>query len=342
MKEENIFELLSWYEKGKRDLPWRHTKDPYKIWISEIMLQQTRVEAVKVYYDKFLKKLPTLSDLAEVEEDVLLKLWEGLGYYSRAKNLQKCAQVLINEGQDTLPKKKEELLKLPGIGDYTAGAIASIAYLQPSAAIDGNVMRVLSRVYMDDRDILNPKVRREYSNILEELMIDFPADSFTQSFIELGALVCIPNGMPKCSTCPLQSCCLSYQNKKVLEYPKKKEKKQRKIIKKTVFVFSYQDMYAISKREEKGLLAGMYEFPNIDQQMSLKSLEGYLNSQYYSYDKISFLTEYKHIFSHIEWHMKVYKIELNKPIKEYLMVKKKELEKKYSIPSAFQNIVKKL
>ena len=264
MKNQDVEALVLWYQKNKRDLPWRHTKDAYKIWISEIMLQQTRVEAVKRYYEVFLKSLPTVYDLAQVSDDELLKLWEGLGYYSRARNLKKCACELVRSYQGVLPDDEKELLSLPGIGEYTAGAILSIAYLKPVPAIDGNVMRVLSRVYEDERDMLNSQVRKEYSEILRKFIKKYPPDDFTQSFIELGAVICVPNGTPLCEECPLKRCCKAHRYHKELLYPVKSAKKPRKIISKTVFVFEYCGRYSILKKEE-GLLSGTYEFPNVDE-----------------------------------------------------------------------------
>lgn len=339
MKEEDVFELVSWYQKNKRDLPWRHTKDSYKIWISEVMLQQTRVEAVKEYYKRFLEEIPTLEDLAFISEDKLLKLWEGLGYYSRAKNLKKCAEILVKDGLNALPDTEEEIVKLPGIGPYTAGAILSIAYLKDAPAIDGNVMRVLSRVFADEREI-NSTVVREYTALLKRFMPHFPSDDFTQSFIELGALICIPNGMPKCLECPFEKRCLAHQEKKELDYPKKKEKKTRKKSEKTVFVLKYQNTYALLKRGV-GLLEGMYEFPNVDEELSKKSVKKYLKDQHISFTLIEELGLFKHVFSHVEWLMTAYMIELSNQADDYIWATLEEMSQVYSIPTAFQKIIEK-
>ena len=341
MKQQDIENLVLWYQKNKRDLPWRHTKDAYKIWISEIMLQQTRVEAVKRYYEVFLKSLPTVYDLAQVSDDELLKLWEGLGYYSRARNLKKCASELVRSYQGVLPDDEKELLSLPGIGEYTAGAILSIAYLKPVPAIDGNVMRVLSRVYEDERDMLNSHVRKEYSEILRKFIKKYPPDDFTQSFIELGAVVCVPNGTPLCEECPLKRCCKAHRHHKELFYPVKSAKKPRKIISKTVFVFEYCGRYSILKKEE-GLLSGTYEFPNVDEKMCQDDVKKYLAQQGCSFSKIVSLGEFKHIFSHLEWHMNAYVISLQKPFNDYLYVELEEIKMNYSIPSAFQKILEKI
>ena len=341
MKQQDIENLVLWYQKNKRDLPWRHTKDAYKIWISEIMLQQTRVEAVKRYYERFMEALPTVYALSQVSDDELLKLWEGLGYYSRARNLKKCAEMLVKSYQGILPQEEKELLGLPGIGEYTAGAILSIAYRKPVPAIDGNVMRVLSRVSEDERDMLNHSVRKEYSELLRSMIVKFPPDDFTQSFIELGAMICVPNGAPFCDKCPLKNCCKAHAHHKELLYPVKKEKKPRKIMQKTVFVFQYCERYSILKKEE-GLLSGTYEFPNIDEKMCQEDVKKYLSFQGCSFSKIVFLGEFKHIFSHVEWHMNAYIVTVQKPFMDILYVGLEEIKAKYSIPSAFQKILEKI
>lgn len=327
-------ELITWYEENKRDLPWRHTKNPYYIWISEIMLQQTRVEAVKEYYDLFIKELPTLKDLAEIEEDKLLKLWEGLGYYSRVRNMQKSAKLLVENGNDTLPSTKNDLLKLPGIGEYTAGAIISIAFDVPTIAIDGNVYRVLGRVYEIKDSISKPKTYKLYADIVEKLLPKENAGAFTQSFMDLGSLICTPKN-PKCEDCPLNKKCLAYKNNTQELYPVKKQKTSKKVEERAVFLYTYKDKVAIRKREEKGLLASLYEFPNTLETTSLIDLENDLLDKNISYKSILEIGEARHIFSHKIWYMKGYLIELKKPIKGYLWVTKEELKSKYSIPSAF-------
>lgn len=338
MNDESVFNLISWYQKNKRDLPWRHTKDAYKIWISEVMLQQTRVDTVIDYYNRFIREIKDMKTLANISEEKLLKLWEGLGYYSRARNLQKCAIELVSKNKNNLPKSKEELLSLPGIGPYTAGAILSIAYLQKEPAIDGNVLRVLSRVYKDKRDMLNKNVRKEYEEILKKLMSNYLARDFTESLIELGALICLPNTTPKCLSCPLNQTCLAFLDNEVLNYPVKHPKAKRKIIEKTVFVYTYKNTYQIQKRKEK-LLHGLYEFPSIDE--FIKDVETYLKKKNIDYQDIKYLGEYKHVFSHLEWHVRAYQIQLTKKNEE-LYVTKQDLVKKYSIPTSFQGILKNI
>ena len=324
--------LLEWFSQNKRDLPWRETTDSYKIWISEIMLQQTRVEAVKEYYKRFLKTLPTIKDLANVEEDKLLKLWEGLGYYSRARNLKKCAEVVLKGGNTDLPRNYDELLALPGIGPYAAGSIGSIAYGLKTPAIDGNVLRVMTRLHEDERNILNVKVRMDYYSKIEKIMPENTRD-FTESLMELGALVCLPNGAPLCPKCPLQHFCEAFNNETILKYPVKDKPKARKIEEKTILILEYEKEFAILKRNDKGLLASLYEFPNIDKEKSeveIKEMFENIGAEFIC------LGTSKHVFSHIEWHMIGYYIKLKeKPNIEYTWVNKEEMKSTYSIPNAF-------
>lgn len=340
MKEKEIEKLLKWYQENKRDLPWRHTKDSYKIWISEVMLQQTRVEAVKIYYERFLGTLPTITSLATVKEDTLLKLWEGLGYYSRARNLKKCAEEVIRLGWKKLPKEEDLLKKLPGIGPYTAGAILSIAYDECVPAIDGNVLRVLSRIYEDNREILKKSVRDEYETKLKKYMTKKNARSFTEAFIELGALVCIPNGVPKCEECPFMEICKCKKHGTIMQYPVKKKKIKRKVEEKTVYILEYNKKYVVKKRGKSGLLAGLYELPNIDKKLTKKELEENLETKY-KIKKIEEFGEWQHIFSHIEWHMVAYLVSLEQKPNEKIY-SKREIEEKYSLPTAFQKIFRKI
>ena len=326
--------LISWYQENKRDLPWRHTKNPYFIWISEIMLQQTRVEAVKVYYERFIKELPTLEDLANVKEDKLLKLWEGLGYYSRVRNMQKTAKILIKKGFKNLPNTKEELLFLPGIGAYTAGAILSIAFDIPTPAIDGNVYRVLGRLYKIENSITKNSAYKIYEERLRKLLPKQNTSDFTQSFMDLGSSICTPKS-PKCSECPLRLECKAYKENKMENYPVKDKKIEQKIEERIVFLFVCKNKVAIRKREDKGLLASLYEFPNTLDLSSVKEIENTLIDKSISFLSVTEIGEAKHIFSHKIWYMKGYVIELKKPLNEFLWVTKGELKNKYSIPSAF-------
>lgn len=340
--EQIVKPLLKWFQKEKRDLPWRKTNDSYRIWISEIMLQQTRVEAVKEYYKRFLDELPTLKELAMVEEDQLLKLWQGLGYYSRARNLHKCAKILIEQGKTELPRDYEKLKKLPGIGPYAAASIGSIAYQLKTPAIDGNVLRVMTRIHEDSRYIMKQKVREEYFLKLSKIMPNNTRD-FTESLMELGALICLPNGFPLCQSCPLSFICQSYKNQTMLQYPVKKKIEKRKREEKTILILEYKNKIAIQKRPDNGLLASLYEFESINEKLSLEELKKYLNQKKIKIMNINQLKEAKHIFSHLEWHMVGYHIICKiLPEKEYLWVTKEELETKYSLPTAIMIYAKDL
>lgn len=336
-------DLLDWYKENKRDLPWRNTKNAYYIWISEIMLQQTRVEAVKIYYERFTKRLPTLKDLAEIKEDELLKLWEGLGYYSRVRNMQKTAKILIEKGYYSLPSNYEELIELPGIGTYTAGAILSIAYDKPSIAIDGNVYRVLSRYYLINESISKASTYSIFEKYMKKILPQENAGDFTQSFMDLGSSICTPKS-PKCPQCPLQEECLAKKKNTMELYPIKDKKKEQKIEERTIYIYLYKDKIAIQKRKSTGLLASMYEFPNTLETPSTIDIENNLIEQGISYQSVTEIGESKHIFSHIIWYMKGIQIILNDQIENYIWVTKEELETNYSIPSAFSyylNYIKK-
>ena len=332
--------LLNWFAGHARVLPWREEPTPYRVWVSEIMLQQTRVEAVKPYFERFTKRLPDVEALAECPEDELLKLWEGLGYYNRVRNMQKAAIQVMEAYGGKLPADYEELLKLKGIGSYTAGAIASIAYQIPVPAVDGNVFRILTRVAADDTDIMKPSFRTLLEKELREVMqgMEMPG-AFNQALMELGATVCVPNGAPKCEECPLSGVCLAHQNGKEMDYPKKAQKKPRKIEKKTVLVIRDGSRAAIRKRPAKGLLAGLYELPNLSGWLSQDEVLDWLKQEGLSPIRIRRLSDAKHIFSHIEWHMTGYVVlveELeNDSGKDMLFIEPKRTEEEYPIPAAF-------
>lgn len=332
--------LTDWYRKNKRDLPWRHNPDAYRVWVSEIMLQQTRVEAVKGYYDRFLKELPTVKDLAEAQEDKLLKLWEGLGYYNRVRNMQKAAQQIMIDYNGTFPDTYEEILKLKGIGNYTAGAISAFAYGIPKPAVDGNVLRVISRITGSYEDIMKQSVRKKIETALEAIIPENAASDFNQGLIELGAIVCVPNGEPKCEECPVKAMCVAHKEDLTAEIPVKKKAKARKIEDRTVLIFKDDDKIAIRKRPAKGLLAGLYEFPNLEGQLSMDEVTEYSKTIGLMPVRVQKLPEAKHIFSHIEWHMTGYEVivdELEKTNeKGFLFIHPEQIKKEYSIPSAFE------
>ncbi len=331
--------LLSWYDGHARILPWREDTNPYRVWVSEIMLQQTRVEAVKPFFDRFIHALPDISALATCPEDRLLKLWEGLGYYNRVRNMQRTAQTLLEEYGGAFPADYESLLTLPGIGRYTAGAIASIAFGIPKPAVDGNVLRVWSRLSADDRDMGSQSVRRSIEKQVEGLIPADRAGDFNQALIELGALVCVPNGKAKCQECPLAFCCQARELDAVEQFPKKKMKKERRVEARTVLVLREGDRVALRKRPPKGLLAGLYELPNLEGTLSGEEVLRRLAEWGLSPLRILPLPEVKHIFSHVEWHMTGYAVSLEETEdmdqNGLLFIEAKETEEKYPVPAAF-------
>ena len=332
--------IVTWFQKNKRDLPWRNHPDAYRVWVSEIMLQQTRVEAVKPYYERFLRELPTVKDLAEAKEDQLLKLWEGLGYYNRVRNMQKAAQQIMIDYQGQFPDTFEEIRSLKGIGNYTAGAISAFAFGLPKPAVDGNVLRVISRLMGSREDIMKQSVRSKIEEKLEHVIPEGAASDFDQGLIELGALVCVPNGEPKCTECPVAHLCEARKQGMIAEIPVKSKGKARKMEDKTVLIFKDGEKLAIQKRPSKGLLAGLYEFPNQEGHLTMEEVTAYSKKIGLMPVRIKKLEDAKHIFSHIEWHMSGYEIvvdELEKTNeKAFLFIHPEEIEKKYSIPSAFE------
>ncbi len=339
--------LLPWYDKNKRDLPWRKNTDPYRVWVSEIMLQQTRVEAAKEHYIRFLKELPTVQALADCPEDKLFKLWEGLGYYSRAKNLQKTAKIAAKQG---FPRTADELKKLPGIGDYTAGAIASIAFEQPSPAVDGNVIRVLSRLLGDARD--QETLKSAFARLLAPIYPHERCGDFTQSLMELGATICVPSS-PLCLACPLLSICKTKSD----ALPTKKIKAERRKTDVTLLLFQSQSGAALCKRTE-GVLKGMYGFFMLERAMTSEDVKIFLQSAGMKEFSIGAPHEHKHVFSHIEWNMRAFPVYSEEnaarlcPVtdrQEYLSefssleyFPKEKIEQELSLPSAFRWCLKLL
>ena len=333
-KEEFQEKLLLWYKSGHRILPWRDNPTAYHVWISEIMLQQTRVEAVKPYYKRFMDALPTVYDLKEIPDEKLLKLWEGLGYYSRARNLKKAACKIVEEYDGKIPDTYEELVSLPGIGDYTAGAILSIAYQKPYPALDGNVFRVLTRVFANPVDILSTQGKKEIRDLLLSILPTSDNSSFTQALMELGAVVCIPSGEPHCYECPLKHMCIAHQNHQELLYPVKSAKKKRKIETRYVFLITCNHKVLLRKRPETGLLANFYEFPNELVEETTDVMDEILKPFSIHPKKIEELRSCKHIFTHIEWHMIGYHIEVEKET-DGIWATLEELEHIYPLPNAF-------
>lgn len=347
---EAVEALLAWYGANRRDLPWRRTNDPYRIWISEIMLQQTRVEAVKRYYARFLEAFGDVAALANAPEEQLLKLWEGLGYYSRARNLQKAAKVIVSDYDGKMPADVKTLRALPGIGDYTAGAIASIAFGFPEPAVDGNLLRVLSRFDGCTDDISLPAVKKAWSERLRSSIPTEPsrAATFTQAMIELGATVCVPNGAARCESCPFAPWCRAKAEDLTDALPVKGEKRPRRIEEKTVLLIRDGERTALHKRPDKGLLAGLYELPNVAGHLDADRVTELIRSYGFEPLRVTRAEDAKHIFTHIEWHMIAYDVRIAAEEAGFHgksglnLVGNRELHECYAIPSAFSAYTKYL
>lgn len=341
---EIVNPLVEWYNGNKRILPWRDQNNAYYTWVSEIMLQQTRVEAVKPYFLRFIKELPDVQALAECQEEKLMKLWEGLGYYNRVRNMQIAAQTVVRDYNGRLPASYEKLLELKGIGNYTAGAIASIAYQLPVPAVDGNVLRVISRITEDRQDITKQSVRRQMEEQLSQIMPKESPGDFNQALMELGAVVCVPNGPAHCEKCPVSEYCLAYQHGTMEELPVKASKKDRKLENRTVLVIQDGEKTVIQKRPKKGLLAGLYELPNFEGHLSREEILAQVEHMQLEPLYIEKLPDAKHIFSHIEWRMTGYLIRVASLDTEteipFIFAAKKQSERQYAIPSAFRSYVK--
>ncbi|MFR1724821.1 A/G-specific adenine glycosylase [Emergencia timonensis] len=327
--------MTDWYAENKRDLPWRIDKNPYHVWVSEIMLQQTRVEAVRDYYIRFMKELPAVKDLAQADEQTLLKLWQGLGYYNRIRNMHKAATVIEQDFGGIFPKTYEDIKALPGIGDYTAGAIASICFDRKVAAVDGNVLRVMSRLCEDYEDIKNAAMKKRMAAYLQALYPKENCGDFTQGLIELGALICVPNGQPKCHACPVSGYCKARANGTISQLPVKSSKKERKKIKKTVFILQCGDKIAVRKRGKKGLLAGLYEFPNVDQELTAEQAVKQVEDWGCRPRDLQRKAEYKHIFTHVEWEMTGYYFSCDSENEDFQWANQKEMAEEIPLPSAF-------
>ncbi len=337
--------LLDWYHQNRRDLPWRHSRDPYRVLVSEIMLQQTRAETVKPYFHRFLATLPTVEALANADEPTLLKRWEGLGYYSRVRNLQKAARAVMEHHGGVIPADFEALLKLPGVGRYTAGAVASIAFDIPVPAVDGNVLRVMARLTGDDTDILSPAAKKTAEATLAPHVPTPGAGDFTQSLIELGALICTP-GEPKCGDCPLQLLCIANREGKQSELPVRIAKTKRRVEERTVLVIrcaggedsTETAKIALRKRPAEGLLGGLYEFPCMDGHVTRDEVRACLTALGLTVGEITPLPAAKHLFSHIEWRMIGYAIDLTQTptaAEDWFFAAVDEVDEVYAIPSAY-------
>jgi A/G-specific adenine glycosylase len=335
--------LLKWYDQNKRNLPWRMSKNPYCIWVSEIMLQQTRAETVIDYYIRFIKELPDVKTLADVSEERLLKLWEGLGYYSRAGNLKKAAVQIIADYDGEIPASYKELMTLPGIGAYTAGAIASIAFDVRVPAADGNVLRVMSRVLASVRDISKKAAVDYVHDIVSGIIPENRSGDFNQALMELGAVVCLPNAEPRCGDCPIAGLCQAFKAGNPQKYPVKTRKKPRRTEEKSVFIIEFDGKYLLHRRPPTGLLSGMWEFPNIPGMLSEEKLPEILRQYGVRFKTLVDQKSAKHIFTHIEWHMTGFFVKADSAVdcsKDYKWVSLREIEQNISIPSAFGAFMK--
>ena len=330
--------LLLWYDAHGRTLPWRETVTPYRTWVSEIMLQQTRVSAVIPYFDRFMAELPTAEALASISEERLFKLWEGLGYYSRARNLQKAAKLICEQYGGELPHTAAELAALPGIGAYTAAAIASINFGEPVAAVDGNLLRVAARVSGCGDDIMDAKVRRHFQQALNAVIDRNRPGAYNQAMMDLGATVCLPNGAPLCETCPARSFCEAYRRGLTETLPVRSAKKARRSEERTVFVIRCGDCVAVRTRPDAGLLASLTEFPNVSGNLDEAGAAVTLARWGLTVKHLAPIGTAKHIFTHIEWQMKGYLIEVDRKKGEFRWVTRPELDA-LAIPTAFKKFI---
>ena len=309
-------ELLTWYQKNKRTMPWRDIENPYYTWVSEIMLQQTRVETVIPYFLRFIEKYPGVKDLAKAQDEDLLKLWEGLGYYSRVKNMKIAAVEVVEKYGGVFPKDFKNLQSLKGIGEYTAGAIASIAYEQKEPAVDGNVMRLMTRITGNSGDIKLGKTKKEIRDQVRHLLPEKNLGDFNQGLIELGAVICTSAKKPDCESCPVSEFCVAFEKNLQGELPVKGKGIKKRLEKKTVVILTHRDKIFLRKREDKGLLAGLWEFPNMEGHVRIGALEKFLDREYYlekenlEVQRITKLEDSKAVFSHIQWNLIAYQVEL--------------------------------
>lgn len=328
--------LLNWYDQGHRDLPWRAQPTPYRVWVSEIMLQQTRVQAVLGYFSRWMETLPDVRSLAAADESIYLKLWEGLGYYSRVRNLHRAAVEICEKYGGELPADYDALLSLPGIGDYTAGAIASIACGIPVPAVDGNVLRVAARLDNDFTPITDAAFKKRTRSRFAALMPDDRPGDLNQSLMELGATVCLPNGTPLCGDCPVQHLCLGYHHENAALLPLRAAKKARRIENRTVLLLRYGPLVGLTRRPAAGLLAGLWELPALDGHLSPDEVRTALSARGWQLTKILSLRPAKHVFTHVEWHMNGYYIELANQPEALTFVSPSALRAEYALPSAFR------
>ncbi len=327
--------LLRWYDGAKRDLPWRRDREPYHVWLSEIMLQQTRVEAVKGYYARFLAALPDIAALAACDDEALHKLWEGLGYYSRVRNLKKAAAQIMQDYDGCFPREYSQVLALPGVGAYTAGAICSICFDLPTPAVDGNVLRLAARLTEDFTPNDSPTFKKEVAQGLGEI---YPARAgdFTQALIELGATLCGPNREPACEGCPCREFCLGSRRGTAAQLPVKTPKKARRVEEKTVFILSCQGSFALMKRREPGLLSGLWQFPDVPGKLEMEQALAHVEQWGLKTKEIYRQVEKNHIFTHIQWEMRGYYLEVSQEGGPFRWFTGDELDTQAALPTAYR------
>lgn len=336
--------LVEWFRRAGRPLPWRDHPTPYAILVSETMLQQTRIETVLRYYPRFMAQFPDLESLAAAEEQSVLKLWEGLGYYSRARNLKKAAEQCVAEYGGRLPETAVALKKLPGVGDYTAGAVASLAFGEPAPAVDGNVLRVLARFFADQRDVMEGAVKKEYRQQLEGLLSELSEPGlFNEAMMELGELICLPGGRPLCSRCPWQESCRAFAAGLERDLPVRGGGRPRRIEKKTVLLLRREEgatgELALEKRPDKGLLAGLYGLPMLEGALDMSDIRPYLESYGVRVLSGEKGPAARHIFTHLEWDMISWQICTDRPLPEYLYASREDVKGRYPLPAAFKYFV---
>ena len=328
--------LLPWFDAKKRALPWRADRAPYHVWLSEIMLQQTRVEAVRGYYARFLAALPTVADLAAADPDRLHKLWEGLGYYSRVRNLQAAARIIMDEHGGEFPREYDRIRALPGIGDYCAGAISSICFEQPTPAVDGNVLRVWARLLGDRRPVNEEQTKRACRADLAPVYPAGRCGDFTQALMELGATVCLPNGAPQCERCPLSSLCRAKNDELWRQLPVKTPKKPRRSEDLTVFVLECGGAWAVRKRPASGLLAGLWEYPNVPGHLDAPAALAQAETWGLRPQSLEKMLERTHIFTHVSWQMRCYYLHVAARAEAFTWADRAALQTEIALPTAFR------
>ena len=327
--------LLPWYRQNRRELPWRANREPYHIWLSEIMLQQTRVEAVKGYYARFLAALPTIPALAACDDETLHKLWEGLGYYSRVRNLKKAAQTVVADYAGVFPREYAQVLALPGIGAYTAGAICSIAYDQPTPAVDGNVLRLFARLTDDSTPVDAPVFKARTTQALAAV---YPpqAGEFTQALMELGATLCGPNRKPACPSCPCRDFCLGHLHGTAETLPLRAPKREKRKERRTVFIFRCGNCYALEKRPDRGLLAGLWQFPNVEGHLDTAQVLDAARAMGLRPTALRWELLRRHVFTHIQWDMKGVYLEVAETEGSFQWFTEEQVNTQAALPTAFR------